>query len=474
MVRTLLLLTVVIALVACSDGSDETIESVAATPPIPAEAPLGEEPIAFDDLLTATESLDTYRFTWLIELWHAGSDSDGTAPDLVRIAGAVDRTAESVVWHVDLGRLGGADSNANYTVLRLGDRRYTRGLANTDAAEGVDLDGFLPTEELPGFPDWIHDPERGPARLPSLLFAQAGEPEATADGFSATLDLGEIPPESRRSVEEALDIEFDDDLLTIEARLRGDLVAGLRISGSASGSPGVEIAIEPDASVEFPDVGDTDPMAWWDEFIEAFMAYDDGHSSAAIDEAPRSDGQAFAVPDVSGLGADAAFCTIYGNLPYRWATDAIVPAQLWLDHAIAATDVTPPEIEEPFEVMLGFWEQRMDWHFTGGERPPFTDAMEFAERAVARWAVDNCDLPQIPLTTPVTPGYSEFTCDFERRWLDDAQTAYFAEFGTYATHLHVLETNTDTFIATDHIQVGAADDDGYEVVIVPGGACDEG
>lgn len=116
----------------------------------------------------------------------------------------------------------------------------------------------------------------------------------------------------------------------------------------------------------------------------------------------------------------------------------------------------------------------MDWQFTGGDRPEVTPAIADAERIVGAWVVEMCDMPQVhPLLIELMNGYSENLCRLEDEWLEEAQEAYRATFGTYADHLHILDTHTDAHVEIDGLVIVSAGANGYQTEPVEGGWCDQ-
>lgn len=175
----------------------------------------------------------------------------------------------------------------------------------------------------------------------------------------------------------------------------------------------------------------------------------------------------------------AGTCDAFDAAPSRWLQDALVPIQLWVGNF---EGIEPPAgLEEPIAMLVDYGRERLKWNFSGGERPLWEDRHETAERALAEWAVANCELsPVIGLWSPGLPaGWADMSaeeisdrCADDEQRVRNAQEEFLQLTGGYAPHAIILETHLEFFWASDYHYVTDAGPDGYELAPVPEGACD--
>lgn len=175
----------------------------------------------------------------------------------------------------------------------------------------------------------------------------------------------------------------------------------------------------------------------------------------------------------------AGFCDAFDAAPSRWLQDALVPIQLWVGN-FEGVDA-PDGLAESVTVLLDYGRDRLRWNFTGGERPPWESQHETAERTVAEWATENCELSPVigPWAPGIPSGWADLSpeeiedrCAEEEQRVRDGQEEYRELTGRYAGHVIALETHLEIFWASDDFYVTAATADSYELAPIPEGACD--
>lgn len=190
------------------------------------------------------------------------------------------------------------------------------------------------------------------------------------------------------------------------------------------------------------------------------------------------------VPDVTGMDAAAASCTLWNPLVgnTHWATGAFLERQVFIAHVAELARVAPGEIrfaaDEASAIAAAAAAEQMK---PNGDTTLVSRHPSAAIEVLGRWAVEHCEVPATAAEAPDTRGWTDAdrtqSCDLDREGLANAQDEYRAGpgKGLYAEHPHLLEVTVRTYAYPSwHRSVvdNAADPPSLRVEPIPGGPCD--
>ncbi|MEL6893332.1 MAG: hypothetical protein AAFP84_17200 [Actinomycetota bacterium] len=113
----------------------------------------------------------------------------------------------------------------------------------------------------------------------------------------------------------------------------------------------------------------------------------DPESDIVLSEVAGVDLQRAAPPE------SLTFCEAAAMAPTRWADDAVVPLQFFIDAFGAIRDV-PDDLRKDLDTLLAHARQRLDWNFRRAEQPDSAAILDESFRVTAA-AAERCALPAL-------------------------------------------------------------------------------
>jgi hypothetical protein len=174
--------------------------------------------------------------------------------------------------------------------------------------------------------------------------------------------------------------------------------------------------------------------------------------------------------------APSSLCEAVAEGPIRWATDAIVPLQTFID-SYSSVLGSQPEVDDAVGTLVDFAGRRMRWQFGQiDERPEMQDAEIVAGERLIEWASAQCTLPLVLGPTYVTGDALDpampARCAEEAARLRAAHQEFVDLTGHPAVHQAQIELRVVTFWSSDLVGMSAGADGAPSVVGVAGGPCE--